>query len=150
MPWSDSSKVFAPISSIQALLPTLLVSILPLLPLNLLSQLSCPWDPSSKQLPEAKPRSPVYSSSTLLLIQSTRTPCNISLAYCLSPKITSLAQSSILESACIYSGDLCGCTVCGMQQHLATDIFVINLGTEFDTIFILRELRDQLAWTINI
>lgn len=121
---------------------TLLVS---LPPLNLLSQLSCSWDPPSKQLPEAKPQSPVYTSSPLLLIQSIRTPCNISfLPYWLPPKITSLSQSSILESACIYSGDLCECIVCDVQQHLAIEIFVINLGTEFDTIFILRE--PEINW----
>lgn len=129
---------------------TLLVSSLHLPPLNLLSQLSCSWDSPSKQLPEAKPQSPVYTSSLLLLIQSIRTPCNISLPYLLPPKITFLAQSSILESACIYSGDLCGCIVCDVQQHLAIEIFVINLETEFDTIFILREHRDQLIWTSNI
>lgn len=45
----------------------------------------------------------------------------------------------------LYSGDLYGCVVGDVQHNLAIEIFVINLGTKFDTIFILKECQDQLA-----
>lgn len=78
----------------------------------------------------------LHFSPPRLLVQSVRTLHKIILPHLLPSKSTSLAQSYIQESVCIYFTALCGCPVCARQKNTpAIEIFVINLGTKFDTFF---------------
>lgn len=89
----------------------------------------------------------LHFSPPRLLVQSVRTLHKIILPHLLPSKSTSLAQSYIQESVCIYFTALCGCPVCARQKNTpAIEIFVINLGTKFDNFFFLFSRNVEISW----